>query len=36
MPDETIRGLDHIGIFVPDFDAAKTFLVEAFGAQLIY
>ncbi len=36
MPSETIRGLDHIGIFVPDFDAAKTFLVEAFGAQLIY
>ncbi|MBR0902688.1 VOC family protein [Bradyrhizobium liaoningense] len=31
-----IRGVNHIGITVPDIEAAKSFLVEAFGAQVIY
>ncbi|RXH56367.1 VOC family protein [Granulicella sibirica] len=35
MP-QTIRGLDHIGITVPDIEAATTFLEGAFGAEVIY
>ena len=31
-----VRGMDHIGITVPDLDAASRFLVEAFGAVPIY
>lgn len=31
-----IRGIDHIGITVPDIDAATKFLVEALGAEVIY
>ena len=36
MAKETIRGIAHVGITVTDIDAATTFLVEAFGAQVIY
>lgn len=30
------RGLDHIGITVPDMEQATLFLQQAFGAQLAY
>ena len=36
MPKQTIRGIDHIGVFVSDIEEGKTFFIEAFGAQLIY
>lgn len=36
MAKQTIRGIDHVGITVTDIEAATTFLVEAFGAQVIY
>jgi catechol 2,3-dioxygenase-like lactoylglutathione lyase family enzyme len=36
MANETIRGIDHVGIYVPDIDAATKFLQEAFGARVIY
>ncbi|WFE54383.1 VOC family protein [Micromonospora sp. WMMD1155] len=36
MSAPVIRGVNHIGITVPDIEAAKTFFVEAFGAQVIY
>lgn len=32
----TVRGVDHIGLTVPDVDAATTFLVEAFDAVVLY
>lgn len=31
-----VRAIDHIGITVPDLDAAATFLEKAFGATAIY
>jgi len=36
MTAPVIRGVNHIGITVPDIEAAKSFLIEAFGGQLIY
>ena len=33
---KTIRGIDHIGVVVPDLDEATRFLEAAFGAQVIY
>ena len=36
MATAKIRGIDHIGITVPDIDAATKFLVEALGAEMIY
>ena len=36
MTAPVIRGVNHIGITVPDIEAAKSFLVEAFGGQVIY
>ena len=36
MPAPEIRGVNHIGITVPDIEAAKAFLIEAFGGQLLY
>lgn len=36
MARETIRGVDHIGIYVPDIDTATQFFIEAFGAQVLY
>ncbi|PJN48555.1 hypothetical protein PAEAM_60970 [Paenibacillus sp. GM1FR] len=30
------RGIDHIGITVPDMEQATLFLQQAFGAQLAY
>jgi len=32
----SIRGIDHIGITVPDIEKATRFLIEALGAELIY
>lgn len=32
----SIRGIDHIGITVPDIEEATRFLIEALGAELIY
>jgi catechol 2,3-dioxygenase-like lactoylglutathione lyase family enzyme len=31
-----MRGIDHIGITVPDLDEAERFFVDVLGAQLIY
>jgi catechol 2,3-dioxygenase-like lactoylglutathione lyase family enzyme len=36
MTTAKIRGIDHIGITVPDIDAATKFLTEALGAEVIY
>lgn len=35
-PIRTIAGIDHIGMNVPDIDAATDFLKTAFGAEVIY
>ncbi|WP_436700498.1 VOC family protein [Nocardioides sp. BYT-33-1] len=35
-PTVTTRGVDHLGLTVPDIDAATDFFVSAFGAQLLY
>lgn len=32
----TVRGIDHIGITVPDIEQATLFFEQAFGAQVIY
>ncbi|PAF28936.1 VOC family protein [Paenibacillus sp. 7516] len=32
----TTRGIDHIGITVPDVEQATVFLQQAFGARLVY
>ncbi|WP_056059875.1 VOC family protein [Sphingomonas sp. Leaf230] len=31
-----VRGIDHIGITVPDVEAATRFLSEAFDATIVY
>jgi catechol 2,3-dioxygenase-like lactoylglutathione lyase family enzyme len=36
MTDPVTRGINHIGITVPDIAAALSFLSEAFDGQLIY
>ena len=36
MTTAKIRGIDHIGITVPDIDVETKFLVEALGAEIIY
>lgn len=36
MSTPEIRGVNHVGMTVPDIEAAKAFLIEAFGAQLLY
>lgn len=36
MSTPTMRGIDHIGVSVPDLETATTFLIEAFGAEVIY
>ena len=33
---QNIRGLDHIGMTVPDIDQASAFLEKAFGAKVLY
>jgi catechol 2,3-dioxygenase-like lactoylglutathione lyase family enzyme len=32
----TVRGIEHVGITVPDIEEASRFLVEAFGAEVMY
>lgn len=34
--DKNIRGIDHIGITVPDIEAASKFLENALGAKIVY
>lgn len=36
MTGRPLRGINHVGITVPDIEAATTFLVEGLGAQVIY
>lgn len=36
MTTAKIRGIDHIGITVPDIDVETKFLVEALCAEIIY
>ena len=31
-----VRGLDHVGLSVPDLDAAVAFFVQSFGAQVVF
>jgi catechol 2,3-dioxygenase-like lactoylglutathione lyase family enzyme len=31
-----VRGVDHVGVTVPDVDEASRFFVAAFGAEIIY
>jgi catechol 2,3-dioxygenase-like lactoylglutathione lyase family enzyme len=35
-PTVTTRGIDHLGLTVPDIEAATDFFVSAFGAQPLY
>jgi catechol 2,3-dioxygenase-like lactoylglutathione lyase family enzyme len=35
MANPSIRGIDHVGITVPDIEVATTFFEEAFGAKII-
>lgn len=35
MPS-SVRGIDHIGITVPDIEKATLFFERAFGAQVLY
>lgn len=35
MTSNTIRGIDHVGITVPDIEAATKFFEDAFGAKII-
>ncbi|WP_455770529.1 VOC family protein, partial [Streptomyces diastaticus] len=32
----TVRGIDHVGVTVPDLEAATRFLVDALGAEVLY
>lgn len=36
MSDHIVRGIDHVGITVPDIDDATRYLSDAFGAELAY
>lgn len=36
MPSPPARGVDHVGITVPDIEAATRFLERAFGAEVVY
>jgi catechol 2,3-dioxygenase-like lactoylglutathione lyase family enzyme len=31
-----VRGIEHVGMTVPDAEAAARFLIDAFGAELLY
>ncbi|AEI64714.1 VOC family protein [Corallococcus macrosporus] len=35
-PGAGVRGIDHIGITVPDLNAATAFFIEALGAEVLY
>ena len=32
----TVRAIEHVGITVPDLEAATAFFAEAFGAEYLY
>ncbi|MFJ6700630.1 VOC family protein [Streptomyces sp. NPDC091272] len=32
----TVRGIDHVGVTVPDLESATRFLVRALGAEVLY
>lgn len=34
--ERIVRGMDHVGLTVPDLEAATTFLIEALGAEVVY
>jgi catechol 2,3-dioxygenase-like lactoylglutathione lyase family enzyme len=36
MATNSVLGIDHIGVTVPDIETATTFLIEALGAEVIY
>jgi catechol 2,3-dioxygenase-like lactoylglutathione lyase family enzyme len=36
QPPHVVRAIDHVGLTVPDIDAASDFLVAAFGAEVVY
>lgn len=36
MAEHPARGIDHVGITVPDVEAATRFFVAAFGAEVLY
>lgn len=36
MPSSTPRGIEHIGVTVPDIEKATAFFVSALGAEVIY
>jgi catechol 2,3-dioxygenase-like lactoylglutathione lyase family enzyme len=36
MTKRPVRGINHVGVTVPDIETATTFLIEGFGAQVIY
>ena len=33
---QVVRGIEHVGITVPDVEEAARFLIEAFGAEVLY
>ena len=36
MTTQAVRGIEHVGITVPDVEAAARFLIDAFGAEVLY
>ncbi len=36
QPSQIVRAIDHVGLTVPDIEAATEFLVAAFGAEVVY
>ena len=36
MTQRPLRGINHVGVTVPDIEAATTFLIEGLGARVIY
>ena len=35
QPSQIVRAIDHVGLTVPDIEAATEFLVAAFGAEVV-
>ncbi|MFD7708557.1 VOC family protein [Streptomyces sp. NPDC059785] len=35
-PGPVVRGIDHVGVTVPDIETATAFLVHALGAEVLY
>jgi catechol 2,3-dioxygenase-like lactoylglutathione lyase family enzyme len=36
VTEKSLRGINHVGVTVPDIETATTFLIEGLGAQVIY